>query len=141
MLERLLRTLLHPKLTMTAIAMLHLHAAIVTFVYKPATLTHPQFWASVSLFAAAWGGCALLWIDRKWVVTFAGATLVGVAFCRGFALVAHLMDPDISQTARVTASVSIAQWFTIGYLTFVIWRRLVVPFSVLEQTDRRAVPR
>lgn len=141
MLERVLRTLLHPRLAASSLAVLQLYAGGLTLLYPSGTLRAQGWWAALG-FAAGVCGLVSVWRPSRFLVSAAGSLIVMACAARGMAILDRVVFVDSNaQVLRSTAAIGTAQWFTMAYMSFVVWRRLVVPWSVLQVTDRRAVPR
>ena len=130
--EEILRTLLHPKMMMASLAVLALHVGGVTVVHEPDTIDYPLVWGTVFL-ASGLAGLAAIFHPAKALIALSGS-LLSVAFMgRGVAVLETVLDDKFSPSLEAAAVIGVAQWFTLAYATWFIWRRIVVPWSVIER--------
>jgi hypothetical protein len=135
-LEQILDALLHPRLIMAAVSLLVLYAGVVTAVYENTYVHMPLVWAVLGVVAGLCGLAAVVHPTR-WTVSVSGAVLVVVALSRGVALaesVVFIEQP--SEAVAASQAVGAVTWLTLGYVTWALWRRQVVPWSVVRSVQR-----
>jgi hypothetical protein len=130
--ERVVLTLLHPQMIMASISVLALHTAAVTFLYQPPTVRYPYELAAIGFTAGAFGFLAITTGHRA-VVAFAGALLSVTALIRGMAVLHVALDSNELSEVQAAALVGAGQWFTIAYVTWYVWRRMVTPWAVVRR--------
>lgn len=132
-------TLTHPRLLITAMSLMALHAGIWTTVYTPKYIPIPYVWAVWGLLA---GLCGLLavWKPSPLTVVAAGAMLVMNAAVRGMILVVAVLLPSLPHELEVNATflISAAQWWTLMYVTLVVWLRMAIPWVAAIEVSEGA---
>jgi hypothetical protein len=128
----------HPRLVIWALATCSLVAGVLTYFYDSLTLVWPTAWSVFGVTAALVAYlCALH--PTRFLVAASGALLVFTFTARGLALynATSSVDPN-GPTTATTASYIIGgtQWIVLAYLTFVVWRRLIVPWSIILTAER-----
>jgi len=134
--NRLVRTLLHPRLMMSALGLLSLYTgAVSTFVYSGAYLHYSDVWGAISI-AAGLLTLAAAWHPSRMLVSLAGSALV-VAFASRSVGIAESLIRLEQLSSDVAASFSIAtvQWATMAYVTYAVFRKLIVPWAALEREE------
>lgn len=137
MIEKFIRTLLHPRLMMTSFAMLALYAGVSTLAYEATFIHFPYVWGTAGLLAGLLVVAAAAYPGRA-MAAVSGAAFMVIASARSLALVEAMItleQPSSSVTAQL--GVSAAQWITTAYISWVIWNRQVIPWSVVCQEDRQ----
>lgn len=125
---------------MASLSMLQVYTGVVTLVF-PSPLRLAVVWGVLGLVAGGFGFLAVWHCGGRFLVAASGALIVFACSARGLATLDRVTDDLVAGQVRAAVAVGTAQWWTIAYVTFVVWRRLVVPWSVLQSTERRAVPR
>ena len=123
----------HPRLVIWALATCSLLAGVLTYFYDSLTLVWPGVWSLFGVTAALVAYLCAIHPTRL-LVAASGALLVFTFTARGFALynATGSVDPN-GVTTATTASYIIGgtQWIVLAYLTFVVWRRIIVPWSII----------
>lgn len=136
--DRVMRLVLHPSIIMVAFGFISGATGIVTLMRYGNTYVHfPEVWAAISIVAGVLTFTATRW-PNKWLIILSGATLVVTYSARSVAILESLLN--LEQPSRaVEGSFVIASmtWMMMAYLAFVIWRRIVIPWSVLMRPTTR----
>lgn len=132
--ERALHTLLHPRLLMASLGLLSLYAGLVsTFVYSSAYLHYPVIWGAIGT-AAGIVTMWAVWRPERLVVAIAGATLVTAFASRAVGIMESMIRAeDVNRNVTASFSIGAAQWMTMAYVTYVVFRRIVVPWDAMRR--------
>lgn len=139
MIEQVIRTLLHPRMTMASLSLLSVYAGVTTLAYDGAFLHVPVVWATVALVAGIIG-MLTVWFPRRSFVAASGSLLVVAGLARAVALIESSLTLELPRSVQASYGISAAQFLTLSYITFVIWKRQVIPWSILEVEDRSDGP-
>jgi hypothetical protein len=130
--ERVVLTLLHPQMIMASVSVLALHTAAVTFLYQPPTVRYPNELAAIGMSAGVLGFVAIA-TGHRVVVAFSGALLSVASIVRGMAVLHVALDSNELGEVQAAALIGAGQWFTIAYVTWYVWRRMVTPWAVVRR--------
>jgi len=124
-------------MTIAIIGAFLLYVGITTLNYDRAFIHFPEVWAVVFCVTAGLTLLAAFRPTRLWVA-LAGATIMVAATGRSLALVEAAIVLHQPSPA-VTASFWLAgiHWATFAYVSWVLWRRVVVPWAVVTQGGHR----
>lgn len=137
MIEKIIRTLLHPRMMMASFGVLAVYAGLATIVYGVAFSRFSNVWGMAGMLSGFAVFAASIRPGRT-IAALSGATFIVVAVARAIALVEAIITPDQGSTlATAQLGVSASQWLTTAYISWVIWNRQVIPWSVICQEDRQ----
>lgn len=132
--DRVMRLVLHPSIIMVAFGFISLATGLITLLRYGNTYLHfPEVWAGISIASGLLTFFATRW-PRKWFIILSGALLVVAYSSRSVAIIESLLNLEQPSSA-VEGSFVIASmtWMMMAYVAFVIWRRIVIPWSVLSR--------
>lgn len=132
--NRLVRTLLHPRLLMSALGLLSLYTGMVSLtIYSSAYLHYPAVWGAIGTLAGV-AALSAAWHPSRTLVSLAGAALVVAFASRSVGIAESLITLDqITDDVAASFSIATVQWATMGYVTFAVFRRLIVPWAAMER--------
>lgn len=130
-----MRTLLHPRMVMVVLSMLSVFVGLNTLEYEAGYLHYPALWGWVAIVAGGIGTFASAHPGRT-VVALSGASLIVAPLARAAALFETILRSDQTPSVRASFEIATAQWTVLAFVTWVLWKRVVVPWSVLEQQRR-----
>jgi hypothetical protein len=122
----------HPRLVIWALATLSAVAGFLTHFYDSLLVSFSTAWSIFAACSAAAGYITTVRPTRTWVAV-SGAALTVVFLTRG----AVLLEAAARRTEPATHIASLViggtQWVALAYLTWVVWRRLIIPWSVITE--------
>lgn len=122
-------TLGHPRVVLTAFALLLFGTGMVTLLQTPTYVWSPTLQAAVAFIGAVLAVVALVHPSRD-VLALTGACLAGVVASRAAGLVVTVLVTEWNIDTSLGRLLGVALWLTILTMMPAVWAKHILPWAV-----------